>query len=208
MGSIVQPRPSSMHLLDVFNGLEHCTKTSAMIPHQHLSGNENSGNENSQYPTKTFGFSVAGKWPTPFIAWCFPPVIFSQVAWPISGVLLQSYSPVNMYTGHFLVSMLDMRLRPSHPPAKSVSQYFPSSESHSPRIVCYRRRSCIRGEVEAYCASVSFLFILVGRLPDAIPEIHIQVTVENAVRLRGVQMPDELSVCQRRGWRHHLGQLA
>jgi hypothetical protein len=134
MGSIVKPGPSSMHLLDVFNGLEHCTKRSAMLPHQHLSGNEN-----SQYPTKTFGFSVAGKWPTPFIAWCFPPVIFSQVAWPISGVLLQSYSPVNMYTGHFLVSMLDMRLRPSHPPARNVSHDFPSSESHSPRIACYRR---------------------------------------------------------------------
>jgi hypothetical protein len=66
----------------------------------------------------------------------------------------------------------------------------------------------IGGEVEAYCASVSFLFVLVGRSPDAIPEIHIQVTVEDAVRLRGVQVPDELSVCQRRGWRHHLGQSA
>jgi hypothetical protein len=86
---------------------------SAIISHQYFSGNKY-----SQYPTKTFGFSVAGKWPTPFIAWCLPPVIFSQVAWPISGVLLQSYSPVSMYTGHFLVSMLDMRLRPSHPPAK------------------------------------------------------------------------------------------
>jgi hypothetical protein len=72
----------------------------------------------SQYPTKTFGFSVAGKWPTPFIAWCLPPVILSQVAWPISGVLDQSYSPVSMYTGHFLVSILDMRLRPSQPPVE------------------------------------------------------------------------------------------
>jgi hypothetical protein len=111
-----------------------------------------SGNDYSRYPTKTFGFSVAGKWPTPFIAWCLPPVIFSQVAWPISGVLLQSYSPVNMYTGHFLVSMLDMRLRPSHPPAKTVSL---GSLCPVPFFMAVAWKASFKDDGEAYCVSVS-----------------------------------------------------
>lgn len=113
---------SLVRALDVADSLKHYrrTKSAHYLVTRRVATicftEQGSTSIDSRYPTNTFGFSVAGKWPTPFIALCLPPVILSQVAWPMAGVLLQSYSPVSMYTGHFLVSMLDMRLRPSQPP--------------------------------------------------------------------------------------------
>lgn len=43
-----------------------------------------------------------------------------------------------------------------------------------------------------------------------VPKVHIQVAMEDAICLRGVQVPDELSIFKRCGGRHHLetGQSA
>ena len=61
----------------------------------------------NRYPTNTFGFSVAGKCPKPFIAWCLPPLILSQVFWPISGVL----DPRGTWSAHWSTPRRVERIR-------------------------------------------------------------------------------------------------
>lgn len=36
------------------------------------------------------------------------------------------------------------------------------------------------------------------------PKVHVQITMEDTIGLRRIQVPDELSVDKRRGGRHHL----
>jgi len=102
-------------LLDVLNSFQHCADISEPRHINVVLG------VYLRYPTNALGFSVAGKCPRPFMAWCLPPGILSQVAWPIAGVLDQSYSPVSIYTGHLVVLIEDMRERPSQPPWEGIS---------------------------------------------------------------------------------------
>jgi len=39
---------------------------------------------------------------------------------------------------------------------------------------------------------------------EYLPKVHVQVTVEDAVRLRRVEVPNELTIGKRSRWGHHL----
>jgi hypothetical protein len=70
-------------------------------------------------------------------------------------------------------------------------------------LMLARKRRWFGTEGKTYCDLVSILQTRLTRT-SFLPKVHVQITMEDTVRLCRVQVPDKLAVSQRSGGRHHL----